>query len=170
MKFNVILCPRCKTARGAVAGTKTTNCTKCGKRINLKKARVLANVEYETELARVVGEINMKIQDGEDIFQMDLDSVTGEGTKDMALEERPQDRYDKIAGLLAEISGRDNRIVEAAKLLQMAVGDFSQEDFFQVLDKIGISDGQKQEELLKRLLDNDVLYQPKIGIYRYIEN
>jgi hypothetical protein len=170
MKFDVILCPRCKTAKGALAGTKTTNCAKCGKKINLKKARVLAKVEYESELAKVVGEINTKIQDGEEIFQTDIELLTREGTTIDIRSEPPKNRYDKIAGMLSEVSGKDKRIVEAAKLLQKAVGDFSEEDFFEVLKRIGITEYEKQKELLKRLLDNDVLYQPKIGSYRFLEN
>ncbi len=153
-----------------MAGKKTTNCAKCGKKINLKKARVLAKVDYESELAKVVGDINMKIQDGEDIFQMDLDLLTKEVTSINNQNEQPQNRYDKIAGMVSEVSGKDNKIVEAAKLLQMAVGDFSEYDYFEVLKRIGITDGEKQKDLLKRLLDNDVLYQPKIGSYRYLEN
>jgi hypothetical protein len=170
MKFIVILCPRCKTAKGALAGTKTTNCAKCQKNINLKKARVLAKVDYESELAKMVGEINMKIQDGEDIFQMDLDSLMKEGFAGDTFGEQSHKRYDKIAGMLSEVSGKDNKIVEAAKLLQMAVGDFSEEDFFEVLKRIGITDTEQQEETLIRLLENNVLYQPKIGIYRFLEN
>ncbi len=170
MKFNVILCPRCKTVKGALAGTKTTNCARCGKKINLKKARVLTKVDYESQLARVVREINMKIQDGEDIFQMDLDLLSREGTSFDNQIERPKDRYDKITGMLSEVSGRDKKIVEAAKLLQMAVGDFSEDDFFEVLKRIGITEEERQKEHLTRLLDNDVLYQPKIGSYRYLEN
>jgi transcription elongation factor Elf1 len=170
MKFNVVLCPQCKTAKGVLKGSRTTRCTKCGKRINLKKARVLAEVDYESELAKVVGEINMKINNGEDIYQMDLDLVSKNYPQDAQVMEEPKDRYDRIAGKLSEVPGRDNKMVEAAKQLQKVMGDFTEDDFFEVLKRIGITEAEKQEGHLKRLIENDVLYQPRAGIYRFLEN
>jgi transcription elongation factor Elf1 len=168
MRFGVILCPHCKTARGIVMGTKTTSCAKCGKKVNLKVARLLLKVDSESELAQAVGEINLKLNNGKEIYQMDLKLLSKE-KESKELEKEPQDIYDRIAGKLSEITGRDQRIKMAAKELYFEIGWFTEKDFFEVLKRLGIQGDGEIKNYLARLLENDYIYQHQTGIYHYIQ-
>ncbi|UCG68163.1 MAG: hypothetical protein JSV09_10085 [Thermoplasmata archaeon] len=61
MKFGVVVCPLCRTARGTRLGAKTAVCVKCGKKIDLTKARIQCKVKTESELAHAVQEYNSKL-------------------------------------------------------------------------------------------------------------
>jgi hypothetical protein len=61
MKFGIVLCPSCRTVKGAMLSAKTTSCAKCGKKIDLKKARFLFKVKTESELVQAVQEYNKKL-------------------------------------------------------------------------------------------------------------
>ena len=61
MKYGVIVCPKCKNAKGAILSYKTTRCTRCGKNIKLENIRVLYKTNSEKELRLAVGQINEEI-------------------------------------------------------------------------------------------------------------
>ena len=58
MAFVVIVCSKCKWARGARADAKRVKCTRCGATIDVKKARIFAHADNELDLAKAVGEVN----------------------------------------------------------------------------------------------------------------
>jgi hypothetical protein len=61
MKFGIVICPHCRTARGTRLDAKTAACVKCGKRLDLKKVKIQYKVETESELAQAVQEYNRKL-------------------------------------------------------------------------------------------------------------
>ena len=169
MRFGVILCPQCKTARGIMLGSKTTSCVKCGKKINLKKARLLVKVRTESDLAHAVGEINMKLSNGQEVYQMDLKILEDEKETIGSQAKEPKNIYDTIAERLSEVPGRDNRIKAAAKEIYSKIGEFTEKDFLEVLKRTGFKEEDELRNYLRRLLENDIIYEPKNGIYRCVE-
>jgi hypothetical protein len=169
MRFGVILCPQCKTARGIMLGSKTTSCVKCGKKINLKKARLLVKVRTESDLAEAVGKINMKLGNGEEDYQTDLKMLKDEKEIKRSQAEEPKNIYDRIAARLSEVPGRDNRIKASAKEIYSEIGEFTEKDFFEVLKRTGFKEGDELRNYLRRLLENDIIYEPKNGLYRCVE-
>jgi hypothetical protein len=137
--------------------------------MNLKNARVLFEVNTESELAKAVGEINMKLSDGEEIYRNDIILVSEDKEHKNRIKDEPPNIYDKIAGRLNEVSGKDKRIVAAASNLGRELGEFTEDDFYEVLIRVGFTKNEKLKNHLKRLIENDVIFQPKNGIFRYIE-
>jgi len=58
MAFVVIVCSKCKWARGAKADSKRVKCTHCGASIDVQMARAFGRADNELDLAKVVGEVN----------------------------------------------------------------------------------------------------------------
>lgn len=169
MRFGVIICPGCKNAKGIVLGSKTTTCTRCQRHINLKKAKIIVEVNSESELAKAVGEINTRENEGESIYQNDIklySEVKEQGKEDF---EEPESLYGHIAGKLSEINGKDKKIVMAAKELSRKMGEFNENDFFEVLKRAGFIKEDDLQAHLTRLLKNDIIYEPKNGLYKFVE-
>jgi len=61
MSFIVIVCSKCKWARGARADSKRVGCTRCGATIDVQLARPFAHADNELELAKAVGDVNQKV-------------------------------------------------------------------------------------------------------------
>jgi hypothetical protein len=163
MKFGVIQCSSCKTARGVKLSAKTVLCSRCSKRIVLSKARILCKVENERELAHAVMKYNAKLGGGEKIYAQDLELAKG---KEEHVElNNTSDIYDEIAGRLNKVRGRDNKIEACAKELCYHLGEFTEADFNDVLARIGI-DKDKDPSYIDILMANNVIYQPKNGIYK----
>jgi hypothetical protein len=137
--------------------------------MNLKKARILVEVESESELAKAVGEFNMKLNDGESIYKNDVKALTQDKHQSLQRGNEPPNIYERIAGKINVVSAKDKKIVAAAEALDREIGAFSENDFKEVLIRAGFKDGPELKKFLKRLLENDIIFQPKNGIYRYIE-
>ena len=61
MKFGVIVCPKCRTAKGVSLSSKTTRCTRCNKVIHLDKVKILYKTNSEQKLRQAIGLINAEI-------------------------------------------------------------------------------------------------------------
>jgi hypothetical protein len=62
MKFGVIVCPKCKSAKGVLLLHKTTRCNRCGKTLTINKLRILHKTNSESELRHSIGLINAEIE------------------------------------------------------------------------------------------------------------
>ena len=58
MRYGVIVCPRCKRARGILLTNKTTTCSHCGKKFKTQGLKVYYKTDSVKELAAAVGGIN----------------------------------------------------------------------------------------------------------------
>jgi hypothetical protein len=61
MKYGVIVCSKCKMAKGVNLYNKTTRCNRCGKIINIKKVKILFKTESAEKLRYYIGVTNAKI-------------------------------------------------------------------------------------------------------------
>ena len=62
MKFGIIVCPNCKTAKGVDLSCKTTRCPRCSKVLTLKKQKILYETESEQKLRDAIGLINAEME------------------------------------------------------------------------------------------------------------
>lgn len=171
MKFKVVLCPRCKTARGIRSDAKSATCPRCGKRMDLKKARELSEVESEKELASVVMELNTRLKGGEDIYAADMKIAKQRTNNTKSPHEiDSKDVYTEIAGKLVSIKGREEIIITAVKELCHYFNEFTQNDLNEVLIRIGIDGDEACEEYIARMMENNVIYRPKNGVYSCLED
>jgi hypothetical protein len=58
MSFIVVVCSKCKWARGVKATSKRVKCNHCGATLDVQMARPFASADNERDLARAVGEVN----------------------------------------------------------------------------------------------------------------
>jgi hypothetical protein len=58
MKFGIIVCPRCKKAKGVDILSKTTKCIGCGKTLRLDTLKILYKTDSRQELQNALGLIN----------------------------------------------------------------------------------------------------------------
>ena len=171
MKFGVVLCSRCTTARGVRLGAKTATCTQCGKKLNLKKAKILCEVDSVKDVAGAVRQYNTELKGGAEVYARDIRAVEKKQKKlDLAGMGKPQDVYAEVSSKLVTVRARDDKITAAAQELGRHLGEFTQNDFSEVLKRIGIEGEKVSEMYIARLIENNVIYEPKSGLYRCLES
>jgi len=163
MRFGVIQCSGCKTARGIELDSKTAQCPRCGKKLNVKKTNILSTAATERELVREVARFNVAISEGEEIYARDLKAASEHHEPG---DESGKDVYDAIAGSLINTRGRDDRIRAAARELGSRLGEFTEDDFVKVLVRTGFKKDDDFGMYLKKLKTSDIIFEPKSGIYR----
>ena len=68
MRFGVIVCSKCKHAKGVELSSKTTKCTHCGKILHVKKLKVFYTTDSQAELHHAVGRVNAEVDDKAGLF------------------------------------------------------------------------------------------------------
>ena len=67
MELGIVVCPKCKKAKGVNLSCKTTRCTRCGRVLRLEKLRVMYKTDSEQKLRQALGlvnaELNGKLED-----------------------------------------------------------------------------------------------------------
>ncbi len=165
MKFKVVQCSRCKRARGVRLDSKTASCPRCGGQINLTKAKILCEVGSEQELAKAVMKYNTEIEGGEKEYARDLE-LARQKENHHKMEYKSSDIYDRVIKNLIDIRGKDKKIEAAAINLCRQLKEFTEDDLNEVLKRIGIVKDEGCNQYIRRLMENNVIYQPKSGIYR----
>jgi len=69
MKYGVIVCPKCKKAKGVLLAHKTTKCIRCGKTLTLEKIRILYKTDSEAKLRNSLGLVNAELDGQSDKFR-----------------------------------------------------------------------------------------------------
>jgi hypothetical protein len=165
MKFRVVQCPRCKKARGVRFDAKTASCPRCGGQINLTKAKILYEVGSEKELAMAVMKYNTEIEGGEREYEQDM-ILAQQWDHHNKVEYKSSDIYDNVLKNLKDIRGRDKKIEAAAINLCRQMTEFTEDDLNEVLKRIGIVKDEGCSQYIHKLMENNVIYQPKSGRYR----
>jgi len=164
MRFGVIQCSNCKTARGIELNSKTAQCPRCGKKLNVKKAKILSTAATEKELVSEVARFNVAISKGEEIYARDVETSDIQGKGNVSGQEK--DVYDTIASKLLNTKGRDERLRAVALELGSRLGEFTEDDYANVLMKMGFKEDDDFGLYIKKLKESDIIFEPKSGIYR----
>jgi transposase-like protein len=61
MRLGVIVCPKCKQAKGVDLSKKTSRCPRCGRVLNVLKLTIFYETESQDELRQAIGLVNAKL-------------------------------------------------------------------------------------------------------------
>ena len=153
--YGVLVCPRCKRAKGVNLDRKTTTCA-CGFTIRVAPARIRARAESAREIVSLVGEVNAEMAGGLEAYRR---ATVPPRRK------RPRDVHVRVVGLASKSSDRTSRLRAAATELTRELEVFSLDDWNRVLDGLGIA---RPEEALGALVRDNIVYEPKAGFYRAV--
>lgn len=163
MAYVVIVCSRCRLARGAPEHAKTASCPGCGQRLRVPELKKYHRTEKLTELAEAIGQLNARLKGG-------LDAYLGE------LEERSAGRKGKASHCPAS-TGKDfgaaappERPSVPASKLDRAILAFLEKRGPQRFEDIlkGLTHPTTPERLEKRLEAlgrAGLVFEPSAGVY-----
>ena len=143
--FGVVVCPKCKKARGVIIGSAKAKCPRCGHSIDLSKARVFYKTDSQAELAEAAKKMMDRLSEGIE----DIDVERKRRRPVVKKETRPRRTEDSL--------------VAVAKQLTMAQGTFAVEDFANGLE---IKDVVVASKLIDAMLAQGLLLEPRPGRYR----
>ena len=153
--YGVIVCPRCKRAKGVDLKQKTTACV-CGFEIHVVPSRIRGQVETAHELAPLVGQVNAEVAGGLKAYRT---------TAAPARRKRSRDVHLRVIGIASKPRDRVSRLRVTAVELTRELEIFSFEDWSRVLAGLGI---QEPEEALEALVRANFVMEPKDGFYRSV--
>lgn len=154
--YGVIVCPRCRRAKGVRLGQKTTVCS-CGFKIPVAPARIRARASTARELVPIVARINAEVAGG----QAEYAKAAAPRRK-----RRSRDAHARVVAAASKARNRAQRLREAALGLTEELVVFSFEDWRRVLDALGISDS---EAALQGLIRANEVYEPRPGFFRSVD-
>jgi len=144
--FGVVVCPKCKKARGVVLGSARARCPRCGRSIDLSKARVFYKTDSQTELAEAVKKMMDRLSEG--IEEIDVE----------------RKRKGRIPAKKETSKRRtEESLLAAAKELTVRLGSSGVEDLAASLD---IKDAEEASKLIDAMLAYGLLLEPRPGRYR----
>jgi hypothetical protein len=153
--YGVVVCSRCKRAKGVDLKQKTTTCS-CGNEIRVSGARVRAQVATAHELARLVAEVNAELRGGLDEYRKAAAPPR---------RTRSRDVHVRVVGIAAKSRDRASRLRAAAIELTRELEVFSMQDWSRVLSGLGIS---QPAEALDTLVRANLVLEPREGFYRAV--
>lgn len=154
--YGVVVCPRCKRAKGADLKQKTTMCS-CGSEIRIAPAKVRARAATPRELAPLVGQVNAELAGGTTEVERILAPLK---------KARPRQVHARVIAAVPRVGDRATRIRAAAIELTNELEVFTKDDWSRVLEGLGIADS---EAALESLLRANVVFQPKEGFFRTVD-
>lgn len=151
--FGVVVCPRCRRAKGVDLKQKTTACA-CGFEIHVTPSRIRERAATARELAPLVGHVNAEVAGGLDAYRKAAAPTR---------RRRPRDVHVRIVGIASQSRSQISRLRSAAVELTRELEVFSLEDWSRVLADLGIP---RPEEALSNLVRENFVLQPREGFYR----
>jgi hypothetical protein len=152
--YGVVVCPRCRAAKGVDLAQKTTTCA-CGFVIELAGARILFETADLRELAAAVGRARAELAGG----LADYETLAARGRK------ATRDVFLRVAARAARAGDKAHRIRAAARALSEELVVFTTQDLFRVFAILGVED---HEAALDELVAKNVVYEPRPGFYRAV--
>lgn len=154
--YGVVVCPRCKRAKGVDLKQKTTTCA-CGFEIRVLPSRIRGRAATARELAPLVGQVNAELAGGAKVVQKAFAPPK---------KARPREVHARIIAAIPTQGDRSSKVRSAAVELTSELELFTRDDWTQVLDGLGLADA---EGALAVLLIANVVFEPKPGFYRAVD-
>lgn len=151
--YGVVVCSRCRRAKGVRIGQKTTRC-QCGHNIDLSIAKIKSHTNDARELAKAVAMENVALRGG----RKEYERAAGAHRK-------LKGAHGRTADAAAGAGNREHKIRAVAVELTRELGDFTARDFALVLVSLGIPAPQTR---LEELLKLNLIYEPRPGHYRVV--
>ena len=150
MKYGLIICPSCGKARGVETSKKTATCP-CGRTGRLFKSQVKYETDSPLELADMVAQANSQLANGKRF------------RKPRAKEAK--DPHGRVAQRAKSLRNSVEVAEAVARGLTEEFGEFSADDFGRVMSLLGKG---PSEEVLKRLVESNALFEVAEGRYRVV--
>jgi hypothetical protein len=173
MKFGVVVCPNCNRAVGINLNVKSTKCRRCNHGLNPKSRKVLYETNSERELAQAVGQANLKIQNGSDEYQDLLKDLELEDEQTifeqdgLYVYDKSVDIYKRIAMKVKKLENLQEQLIGSASDLSKQFTEFSVDDFGKVIECLGLNP-EDSEKYIAQLVSNGIIYEPRVGYYRIL--
>lgn len=155
--YGVVVCPRCKTAKGVDLAKKTTTCS-CGFEIRVRSAKVHARAPTERELIEAVREVQARVHGGLDTYRR---AIAPPRTV------RLSSVHARVAAAARRAGDRAEKVRASALGLTDEIELFTFDDLRRVLDALGIPGARAR---LQELLASNVVYEPREGYYRALRS
>ena len=151
--YGVVVCSRCKRAKGVRVGQKTTTC-QCGHTINLATAKITSRTDDARQLATSVGLENARLRGGREEYEKAVNAPRrGKGV------------HRRAAEAAMKVGNRDAKVRRVAVELSRELVTFSAKDFTVVLASLGIPAPEKR---LDELVEARFVYQPGPDRYKVV--
>lgn len=152
--YGVVVCPRCRRAKGVDLAKKTTTCD-CGFEIRVAVSRTPFETSNARELVEAVGRVQAEISGG---------ARAVESAKTSRPRKPAKDAFARvIAG--ASRGDRRQRMRLAAEGLAREFILFTADDWRRVAEALAIP---RPDEALQELARGNVVYEPRPGYYRTV--
>ncbi len=147
----VVVCPRCKRATAVREEQKSSTCPRCGRSYDPRRSRAYHRSEDPAEIARLVGEMNARLEKGFSRYEADT----------RAAEPRQKDVDGDLEAVVSRVSlvkGRQGQMEEAVRLLSSRrEGSFSSGELTDVLEAAGWPRHAAAEALRRSLEEGEVV-------------
>ncbi len=154
--YGVVVCPRCKRAKGVNLKQKTTTCP-CGFEIRVVPAKVKARAATPRDLAPLVGQVNAELAGGTKAVQALLAPPR---------RARPREVHARIVAAVPRTGDRTTKLRAAAVELTRELEVFTMDDWSRVLEGLGIGGAAAA---LASLVESNAVFEPKEGFYRAVD-
>ena len=152
--FGVVVCPRCRRAKGVELPKKTTTC-QCGFEIRVHPSRIRFEAADARELAAAVGRINAELRGGTE----EVEAIAAKPRK------RNRDAFARVIATASRAGDRRQKARAAAEGLAREFIVFSRDDWRRAAESLGLLD---PDGSLEELVRGNVVYEPKPGYYRTV--
>lgn len=154
MTYGVVVCKRCRRAKAYEVGQRTTTCPTCGARLQVESLRTFYESDDEAAVREAIGRINARLAGEPEVM---------EGVLEGTLESFGDEAAPRVLP-----KGRPRDVEEVARELAGERGVFSETAFREALDSAGL-DGAEADHHLARLVEMNVLYEPRPGRFRVLD-
>lgn len=154
----VVVCPRCKGATAVREDQKSATCPRCERSYDPRRSRAYHRSEDPAEVARLVGEMNARLEKGFSRYEADR----------RAAEPRRKGVEGDLESVVSRVSlvkGRQRQLEEAvAQLSSREEPSFSSGELFDVLEAVGWP-RHAAEDALRRMLEEGVVVEKRPDAY-----
>jgi predicted RNA-binding Zn-ribbon protein involved in translation (DUF1610 family) len=172
MAYVVIVCSRCRLARGASETAKTASCPNCGRKLRVPELRKYYRSESLDQLREAIGQLNARLKGGLDAY---LEDLYGSVPERKAKTSAPPSREDAVEAQAQKDderlrqSGRavpSNKLDRAIVMCLMGRGPATADGILPSLPmKCTPEQLEKRLEALRRA---GMLYEPSAGKYALV--
>jgi hypothetical protein len=154
----VVVCPRCKGATAVREDQKSATCPRCGRSYDPRRSRAYHRSSDPAETARVVGEMNARLEGGFKRYQADVRAAEGG-------ERGPEGDLESVVSRVSLEKGRQRQLDEAVRLLSSREGGtFTSDELFSVLQSVGWP-RHAAEDALRRCVDEGLVVEKRPDVY-----
>ena len=175
MRFGIIHCLKCHRALGFELRFRKTTCPYCNTRFSIDRGIIKFKTDSEKDLGQMISKLNkdFELSHGlEDKYTFELDSGN---TLESNEDSKPQFVYEQLDPI-KRIAIKFKNEPESLDLVRMLalnlgteLGEFTLEVFQDLLNECNI-DIAKAEKYLDKFKELTIIYEPRTGIYKVVED